>query len=450
MLIQLIRASANSKETVYDKWMMPLDLCSLATHLMHSMSDIEVEIIDGQVVDESILLSKINQASSLVGITYTVFSADSMERIAKIAKNNGAFVVVGGHAATASAVNVLINPNIDAVIRFDGEVPLTLLVRKLSKSKNLTDLSDIPNIVFRTSNGIGYGPSQTFDINAVSRPLREIAGVDIEDYVQAYSATCTEKRLIASRPTNAFSKKGCPRNCSFCGRVDKTFRPRLAEIVYREYAELSSKYKIDYIYDHSDTWIESSWMKDFADMYHKHGPLDLKYMIFGDVRDINKHVTMQLRDLGVDIILLGLESGSEELLKRNGKNLTIRDMKSCVSMLSDANIKVSASFVLGMIGETNATIDETVSFINEIKRLGDVTIYCNMIIPLPGSWQWKLMMQDPDIQKIYGHKYNYDIEALREIYIDKFTDINGGLRYLREVRDLILTENDMPILEYAR
>lgn len=450
MLLQLFRACSSSKEAVFDKWMLPLDLCSLATHLRKTCPNIETEIIDGQVVDRELLYVKINPAASIVGITYTVFSVDSMEQIAKTAKRNGSFVVVGGHAATAAAENLLSNPNIDAVIKYDGEVPLTLLAKKIMQSTHTKYFGDIPNLLFRTDTGIGYGPSTTFNVNSMPTLVREIGGVNIENYIQAYSATCTEKRLIASRPTNAYSKKGCPRSCSFCGRVDKTFRPRSAESVYREYAELSSKYKVDYIYDHSDTWIDAKWMSEFEEMYHKNGPLDLRYMIFGDVRDINRNVTKQLNEFGVDIVLLGLESGSEQLLQKNGKNLTRRDMKSCVSMLADENIKVSASFVLGMIGETNDTIDETVSFISDINKLGDVTIYCNLIIPLPGSWQWKLMMNDPQLCTMYQHKYNFNIEELREQYINKFTHIQGGLRYLREIRDIVLRENGMPILEYAR
>jgi hypothetical protein len=92
-----------------------------------------------------------------------------------------------------------------------------------------------------------------------------------------------------------------------------------------------------------------------------------------------------------------------------------------------------------MLGENNDTIDGTVSFINKIAGLGDVTIYCNLIIPLPGIWQWKLMMNNPVLSAAYSRKYNFDIEELRNVYIKTFTNISSGFRYMREVRNLILT-----------
>jgi radical SAM superfamily enzyme YgiQ (UPF0313 family) len=438
------------EESIQDKWMLPLDLCSLATYLRNQIPEIEVEIVDGQVMDKSLLLSKVNPLASVVGITYTVFSIDCMEEIAEIAKDNGSFVVVGGQAATASAENLLSNPNIDAVVRYDGEIPLALLIKKLIKSRNAMDFSDIPNILFKTSNSIVFGPPTTFDLNDLPVPSREFDGMEIEKYIKAYPSTCSEKKLKALRPTNAYSKKGCPRSCSFCGRVDKIFRARVPYVVYQEYKTLKSKYKIDYIYDHSDTWVEENWIDEFIKVNEKHDPLNLKYMIFGDVRDINKTIAKKLGRLGVDIILLGLESGCEQLLRKNGKNMSVDEMKACISMLANENIKVSASFVLGLIGEEKRTVDRTISFISDIKKLGDVTIYCNLNIPLPGSPQWRLMMSDIHIRNTYQHMYKYNIEDLRELYIRKFTKITGGLRYLKEIRDMILAENNMPLFEYAR
>ncbi|MDY6895265.1 MAG: radical SAM protein [Thermotogota bacterium] len=450
MNVKLIKAPCSSSETIYDKWMMPLELCSIATMLKDRFSDLGIEIIDGQFHGRDKILNCIRSDADVVGITYTIYSTETMENIARIAKSNGAFVVIGGPAATATAFQVLENKNIDAVVLYDGEFPMVQLVSALKRSPQNPDLCNIPNLLCRENRISGPLLAQKPCLDEYPPVERNIGGLNINSYINAYPMTCTEKRLIAKRPTNAYSKKGCPRSCSFCGRVDKGFRMRSPLLFYEEIKNLSQQYDVDYIYDHSDTWINNNWIDEYVSVLDRKGYLDLRYMIFADVRDITKHNSQILKNIGVDIVLLGIESGCDSLLAKNRKNITRESILESCDLLLSNDMKISASFVLGLIGETDESLNKTVKLIKQLKTMGDVTIYCNTIIPLPGSYIWKKMMEIPMLHTMYGDKYKFNVDQLRNMYIKFFTDISGGLQQLNELRDSILEEEEILKIEYAR
>ena len=205
---------------------------------------------------------------------------------------------------------------------------------------------------------------------------------------------------------------------------------------------------MDYVVDHSDTWARDEWFDAFF-RAHRGSLEDMGMMVFADVRDMTEDKLRKMRAFGIDNFLYGVESGSEGILKGNGKYSSVGRIKDVVGKTVDAGIGVSASFVLGLLGETRETIAETEGLINHFNEMGGVRAYANVIIPLPGSRLWGEFMKDPVAREKYGNiGLDYNLEEVRSDFLSSCTNV--GLEDVVAARDRINSNSGLGDHEYAR
>lgn len=452
----LVQSVTRNSYTLSDQGFIPFNLLVLGNNLR--VNGVNPKILDCQIKHVFSQVDKSSFKPRILGINYTYMSTDELDEISLMAKNNGSVVVAGGQAATASANQLLMkNTNIDYVVKFDGEEAIVKLADLFIKG--IGRLEDIPNLVYRNNDGqIVENPVKQFSMKDGPSPSREIDGIDLEWYIKNFKAFgYPELEDPFYRVTNTFSRKGCPRRthysgCSFCARIDSKMNSRTALQTYQEYKYLRDKYGINYIFDDSDSWIRPSWMRSLAKYYDELGELNIGLRIYGDVRDINPLSVALLKRLNVKSILLGIESGCEKTLFMNGKPMNTQQILQAVRLLANNNIKVCAAYVLGLLGETERSLDKTLDLSRQIKSIGNLqTNYWNMIVPLPGSPIWLKMMAIPELRARYGDEYKFDIEALRKDYISNFCELgNDGYTKLHDFFEYVLMEDKYPVKEYIR
>ena len=446
--IQLIKAPLDDGHPSIDEWYLPLELMQLAHAVKEA--ETEVEILDGTHLSLSEILGRLDVNSKFIGITFTSLSIKSLQYITAAAKQLDLFVVIGGQAATGDCDELIKEEGIDVVVLRDGEEPF----RALSELSEFSPeyLSTVPNLLFKNKNNYEKTHAFVSDLSYANNLPRNIGGLNPEDYISLYDKeTHTLKNINATRPAHLYSKKGCPRTCSFCARVDKTVRLREPLDVINEINYLVEEYGIDYLVDVSDTWVHKEWLDSYKRQYAVKIPERIPMTIFADIRDITADICKDLKMVGVDNVLLGIESGSERILKLNRKVYSRERIVTAVRNLSMAGIMVSASFVIGLLGEDDDSLCETGSLCEELYKLGNVRCYCNVTIPLPGSMIWREMINllGKD-HRACKSGFHYNLNLARKEFINNFTQITGGLAKLEEVRDRILEFNDLRILEYAR
>ena len=225
MKVILVNSSVNNESNLPDVWYQPLGLVHIASVLENH--DLDVEIFDGVANGLQYSLSVCD--TDIVGITFNCFNSYEMERIASDAKAQGAFVVVGGHAASAMPEKILKqNDNIDAVVVGDGELAMLRLAQILSSDK---DLSAVPNLVYRSGSEIYTNPRYELPLSELPLPKRDVGGLNPESYILNYERSCSDPIKQGRRPMNVVTRKGCPRRasnrgCSFCARMDNKVRAR--------------------------------------------------------------------------------------------------------------------------------------------------------------------------------------------------------------------------------
>jgi hypothetical protein len=80
----------------------------------------------------------------------------------------------------------------------------------------------------------------------------------------------------------------------------------------------------------------------------------------------------------------GIESANEEMLKRVRKGITIPKTIEAVKMCVEAGIDPHCSFILGLPGETQETLQETLDFCEKIKEMG-ASYGIHLLAPFPGT-----------------------------------------------------------------
>jgi radical SAM superfamily enzyme YgiQ (UPF0313 family) len=91
-----------------------------------------------------------------------------------------------------------------------------------------------------------------------------------------------------------------------------------------------------------------------------------------------------MKAAGCSAVSFGIESANPQILKTIKKGITLKQVEDAVNMCKRAEIMPFASFILGLPGETPATIKETMEFGNRLKKLG-LSFGFHLLAPFPGT-----------------------------------------------------------------
>jgi hopanoid biosynthesis associated radical SAM protein HpnJ len=90
-----------------------------------------------------------------------------------------------------------------------------------------------------------------------------------------------------------------------------------------------------------------------------------------------------LKDGGLRLLLVGYESGNQQILHNIKKGMRIDVARRFTQDCHDLGITIHGTFILGLPGETKETIEETIRFATEINPH---TIQVSLAAPYPGTF----------------------------------------------------------------
>lgn len=327
--------------------------------------------------------------------------APTYELSARIAAglDPGISVMVGGHQAKAMPTEIITDPRfhrLEALVLGEGE---TRVVELLHDKHRRTELPGVmwldadthkPATGKRSGNGHHLSP----DINALSIDRRFLT----DDPYRA-----NDGRIEA----NMVGARGCPYDCSFCGAAvsankDITIRTRTPENIIGEMSALRSDYNVtafrfvDDLFLGYERFIRQCMDACTAERIGDEFVWDATGRI-NILRRADDALLDTLVANGCREVALGIESGSERLLKYMGKRITPEMTKSVVRRLTERGISVKGYFILGFPTESRAEMYQTVRLVQELWDLTD-----NMpgrfrasvfeFRPYPGTPEWSRLM----------------------------------------------------------
>lgn len=414
----------------------PLGLVVLQNYAArHMPAPPAVRIIDGEHNSLESILDLIEIGGfDMVGIQPMMASYKNSLKIAETAKQAGALVVMGGHHATQLARQIAKNRKkiVDFIVAGDGEEAFVSLLENRPPAS-------IANFVYWDERS-----GKVIATPAVNVPIDEGRVTHFsKDLLDQYKRQDVSFERGEAKSFRSYSHKGCAnrRNseyCFFCGRADRGFRLKTPRVYMDELRLLSKVHKAEYIFEIGDDFLQDKgWLEEIVRLKHgEYSDIDSHLKIFARANRITAEVIKLLKELEVDEVAIGFESGSEKILKNINKNITIEQNFSAARLLFSNKIDAVASFVLGLPGEDEESLKATYDlalFITELSYscLGRAPqeVIGNLIEINPGAPSFR------KLQEAFPHKYcAQDLFDIRETQDDYFR-ITFGLESPAEINE---------------
>jgi radical SAM superfamily enzyme YgiQ (UPF0313 family) len=205
--------------------------------------------------------------------------------------------------------------------------------------------------------------------------------------------------------TTVMTSRGCPYKCAFCSKNYTTVRLKSAEKVIEEIKNLHFNFGYKAIMFFDDIFILNGKRVKEICRYLKKLGIIWRCFVRGDL--VVKHGINFIRnmaDSGCVEVGMGIESGSDTILKIINKGESVNTIRKAIGILKDCNIRVKGFLIVGLPGENSTTIQETHDFLDMVS-LDDVdfTIYQ----PYAGSDIWlnrelyDVQWNDIDYEKMF-------------------------------------------------
>jgi len=327
--------------------------------------------------------------------------------IATCRQNSEATIVLGGAGFSIFPEEALSYLAADMGIQGEGEQPFAMLLDRLDKNG---DLSDIPGL-YLADQSIANLPDtfRNIDQNLYPQPNKHI-----------FSLAHTGEEIIWL-PFQ--TRRGCPLNCSYCSTPmieGNTTRKRSIGFIIDALSAYASA-GFDHLFFVDNTFnLPPGFAKDLCDQMTAAG-LNITWRCILYPGKVDKELVEKMAQSGCVEVSLGMESGSDTILRQMQKRYRTADVTHASDLLKKSGIRRMGFLLLGGPGETRQTVLESLEFVDSlalemVKVTIGIRIYPNTEIALHAKRVGKIA---PDDSLLYPRFY---IENNLEAWIRKTVD----------------------------
>lgn len=368
-----------------DELIPPFSLGYLATAIRGKH---EVAILDG--LKEKLTTVKLEKfleqgQYDVIGLQIFTFQVLIAKEYIKTIKGilPQAKIIIGGPHPSCSPNNIFdFFPEVDWAFKGEAEVGFPKLL-DLIIAAHLTSgfLKEIPGLIWRDNKNITVNPSIFIEnLDQLGLPSWDLIRPDT--YPVAPHGGFFKNYPIAP----IVISRGCPFSCTYCaGPVisGRKIRYRSVGKVIEEIKILYHQYGIREIHIEDDNFtFDHNWVKVFCRQL-KENNLKITWTCPNGVRldTLTEELLKSMKEAGLYFISVGIESGSDEILKDMRKRLTRDLIREKIQLIRKCGLEVAGFFIIGYPTETRENILETINFAIELdlKRAGFF-----LFKPLPG------------------------------------------------------------------
>ncbi len=303
--------------------------------LAATVPDHEVRILDMRL-DRGLAEELENFQPDLVGITAVSANLDLAKKVLEKVKETDPRIktVIGGHHVSLQPREGFEN-YLDVIVIGEGEETFPELIRCLDRDQPLDSVK-----------GLAYRQDGDFHFTG-ERDLIEMEAMPIADR----SLTKRYRRQYfrgSWRPlASIISSRGCPFRCDFCAQwkiYRGKYRIRKPETVVDELARLKERY----VHFTDDNTLEDyRTALELADRIKAAG-LRKVYEVYSRADTIAKHPDLieTWREIGLKLVLVGLEAIREDKLSSWNKRISLRTNEEAISILHENDVETAAYFVI--------------------------------------------------------------------------------------------------------
>jgi magnesium-protoporphyrin IX monomethyl ester (oxidative) cyclase len=325
----------------------------------------------------------------IVEIPFSGWSKTAFEVVEAVkAVNNKIVVVLMGQHPSARPEACLADSNVDFVVIGEPENTISELTDALELGKK--NFSGIDGLGFRKDGKPTLTGERAIiaDMDSLPFPARHLLPMKL--YYEAVKENPLRGEI--SKPwTIVTTSRGCPYNCVFCTTCivwGRTWRARSPKNVVDELEHLVKTYGIKQVdfYDENMT-LDKKRVADICDLIVERG-LRFDWFTPNGIRadTLDETLLRKMKRAGCKKIRVAPESGVQRVVDEViGKNLDLKTVEQAVVLCKKVGIKVGCFFVLGLIGETKADIEETIKFAYKLRSLGADSLIFSIAMPIYGT-----------------------------------------------------------------
>ncbi len=361
----------------------PIGLAYIGAVLEKDGHQVHILDMDIEKMDINQLKGFLNEyCPEIVGISCATPLFKTSLLLAKTCKENKVpYVAIGGIHPTIKPREVISSEYVDFVIRGEGEITMSELLKKLEEKNK--KLGDIDGLTFKEKGKIKNNKNRELinDLDSLPFPARHLFKHFKYTYPDAmYSPTIP---IMTSR--------GCPGQCTYCQTKQicgLRYRFRSAKNILDEIEHLIEKYKAKEIHIWDDNFtVNKKRVLDFCKEF-KERNIDIPISIPQGLRvdQVDEETLKALKEIGVYSLGFGVESGNNEILRIVKKNTNTDQIRKAISLAKKFKFEIWAFFMIGLPGDTEETIRQTIDFAKELDP--DLAKFL-ILKPFPGSEVYK-------------------------------------------------------------
>jgi hopanoid biosynthesis associated radical SAM protein HpnJ len=197
-----------------------------------------------------------------------------------------------------------------------------------------------------------------------------------------------------------YTGRGCRSKCTFCLWPQTVgghrYRVRSAANVIAEVQWIKENMpEVEEIMFDDDTFTDTSNLPRVEEIASGMGKLGMTWSCNAKANVPYKTLKV-MKDNGLRLLLVGYESGDDQILHNIKKGLRTDIARRFSSDCRKLGILVHGTFILGLPGETKETIDKTIKFAKEINPH---TIQVSLAAPYPGTTLYKQAVDNGWLQE---------------------------------------------------
>jgi len=358
---------------------MHMGLAYIGAVLENSGHRVEIADMDAEGVTPGEFEERIkNGRYDITGFTATTPTfLPALELANRVKKNSpGTIVIFGGMHPTIMPQETITHNAVDIVVKGEGEITFKEIAERVRDKRGFAGVN---GILYKKDGSLEETAARDLvkDLDALPFPARHLFKNKAYTYPDAlYRETAP---IITSR--------GCPGMCTYCNAhsiFKRVFRMRSAKNIADEIEFLIKNMRVKeiHIWDDNFTTVKKR-VFELRDEILKR-KIRVKFAFPNGIRAdfLDKDIIDALKEMGTYSIAVGVESGSQKVLDKARKGVKLERVEEAFRLAKKAGLETWAFFMIGLPGEDEETIKETIRFVKKIKP--DIAKF-HILKPYPGT-----------------------------------------------------------------
>ncbi len=295
-----------------------------------------------------------------------------------------AIIVVGGPQLSVFPRESMSWQCFDIAVLGDGEETFLDICQRVEDSgPHWTALQDIPGTLVRTSDGeLLMNPARPAVDDLDRLPFTAF------DLMPMHRYHCL---TVLNPMATMVTSRGCPWHCGYCSQVySERLRFRSPEAVVQEMEWLERRFGVREIVMFDETFtIGKERIRQICEEKLRRN-LQVRFNIRARVDTVDRESLNLLKQAGLRSIHMGVEAGTDRLLKIMNKQITKEQAERAFKIARECGIETRGYFMIGYFDATAHDIEETIDF---AKNLGLDWASFSVATALPATDLYKVCRQ---------------------------------------------------------